>query len=49
MCGQGFMMGPGVGANLAALITKGKPIIDQEVFKLLSPARDFGGKKEKLA
>lgn len=49
MCGQGFMMGPGVGANLASLITKGKPLVDPEVFNLLSPSRDFGAKKEKLA
>ena len=49
MCGQGFMMGPGVGLNLTNLITKGKPLIDQEVFNLLSPDRDFySGKKEAL-
>lgn len=49
MCGQGFMMGPGVGLNLASLITKGKPVIKQEVFDLLSPNRDFySGKKEAL-
>jgi sarcosine oxidase subunit beta len=49
MCGQGFMMGPGVGLNLAKLITKGRPIIDKEVFNLLSPNRDFySGKKEAL-
>jgi len=49
MCGQGFMMGPGVGLNLANLITKGKPSIKKEVFDLLSPNRDFySGKKEAL-
>ena len=49
MCGQGFMMGPGVGLNLASLITKDKPAIKQEVFDLLSPDRDFySGKKEAL-
>ena len=49
MCGQGFMMGPGVGYNLAQLITKGKPAIDQDVFDMLSPNRDFfSGKKEAL-
>jgi len=49
MCGQGFMMGPGVGLNLANLITKGKPSIKKEVFNLLSPDRDFySGKKEAL-
>jgi len=49
MCGQGFMLGPGVGANLAALIAHGSPRIDREVFDLLSPARDlYRGKKEAL-
>jgi len=49
MCGQGFMMGPGVGLNLASLITKGEPVIEKEVFDLLSPDRDFySGKKEAL-
>lgn len=49
MCGQGFMMGPGVGLNLANLITKGSPILEKEVFDLLSPDRDFySGKKESL-
>lgn len=49
MCGQGFMLGPGVGRNLASLIARGTPLIDREVFDLLSPARDFfKGKKEAL-
>jgi len=49
MCGQGFMMGPGVGLNLTNLIIKGKPLINQEVFNLLSPDRDFySGRKEAL-
>ena len=48
-CGQGFMMGPGIGLNLANLIIKGKPKIENEVFNLLSPDRDFySGKKEML-
>lgn len=41
MCGQGFMMGPGVGFNLAKLITTGSPEMDEDVFKFLSPERDF--------
>lgn len=41
MCGQGFMMGPGIGKNLAALIVKGKPIISEKIFETLSPKRDF--------
>lgn len=49
MCGQGFMLGPGVGESLAALAIHGRPAIDPEVFDLLSPARDlYGGKKEAL-
>lgn len=49
MCGQGFMMGPGVGLNLANLIARGSPIIKKEVFNLLSPNRNFyTGKKEAL-
>ncbi len=41
MCGQGFMMGPGVGLNLASLIAKGIPDMDPEVFASLDPGRDF--------
>lgn len=49
MCGQGFMLGPGVGMNLASLVLHGRPVIDPEVFDLLSPARDlYAGKKEAL-
>jgi len=49
MCGQGFMMGPGVAQNLAKMIAKGNPLIDPEVFALLSPDRDFySGKTEAL-
>ena len=49
MCGQGFMMGPGVGVNLAHLIAKDKPLVKKSVFDLLSPDRDFySGKKEAL-
>ena len=49
MCGQGLMMGPGVGANLANLISKGRPLIDPGIFKSLSPSRDFSqGKMESL-
>jgi len=49
MCGQGFMLGPGVGRSLASLVAHGKPAIDSEVFDLLSPSRDlYAGKKEAL-
>jgi glycine/D-amino acid oxidase-like deaminating enzyme len=49
MCGQGFMLGPGVGRNLASLVARGAPLIDPEVFGLVSPARDLSaGAKEAL-
>jgi sarcosine oxidase subunit beta len=49
MCGQGFMLGPGVGMNLASLVAHGHPVTEPEVFDLLSPSRDlYGGKKEAL-
>jgi sarcosine oxidase subunit beta len=49
MCGQGFMMGPGIGLNLTNLITKGKPLINQNIFNFLNPDRDFySSKKEAL-
>jgi sarcosine oxidase subunit beta len=48
MCGQGFMMGPGVGINLARLISSGKPAMDERTFKSLSPQRNFYGKKEEM-
>ena len=41
MCGQGFMLGPGVGWNLARLISKGKPDVEEKIFKTLSPDRNF--------
>jgi sarcosine oxidase subunit beta len=49
LCGQGFMMGPGVGKNLANLIVHGQPLIDPGAFASMSFYRDFGGaKKESL-
>ncbi|ENO12389.1 FAD dependent oxidoreductase [Thermoplasmatales archaeon SCGC AB-539-C06] len=45
-CGQGFMMGPGIGLNLASLITRGAPTIKREVFNLLNPDRDFYSEKK---
>ncbi len=49
MCGQGLMLGPGVAKNIASLILTGKPSIDEEIFKDLSPERDFyAGKAETL-
>ena len=49
LCGQGFMLGPGIARNLAHLVAKGKPYIDLDLFSTLSPERDFyRGKKEAL-
>ena len=49
MCGQGLMLGPGVAKNISSLILTGKPCISEEVFKDLSPERDFyAGKGESL-
>jgi len=49
MCGQGFMMGPGTGRNLAHQIATGKPYIDSDVWDMLSPEREFPeGKVEAL-
>ena len=49
MCGQGFMMGPGVGRNMAHLILHGVPLMEPSVFSFLSFYRDFGAsRKEKL-
>jgi sarcosine oxidase, subunit beta len=49
MCGQGFMLGPGVGRNLASLVARGRPVVEPDVFRLLDPARDlYAGKREAL-
>jgi sarcosine oxidase subunit beta len=49
MCGQGFMLGPGVGATLAALAVRGPAAVDPEVREALRPDRDFfRGRAESL-
>jgi sarcosine oxidase subunit beta len=49
MCGQGFMLGPGLGRSLASLIVRGEPAVDPEAFAAMSFYRDFhAGKKEAL-
>lgn len=47
MCGQGYMLGPGVGALLARLLQDDLTPQDEEELKALSPYRAFGG-EEKL-
>jgi sarcosine oxidase subunit beta len=44
-CGQGFMMGPGIGRNIAGLVSAGKPLMEQAVFDTMSFHRDFGATK----
>jgi sarcosine oxidase subunit beta len=47
MCGQGFMMGPGLGEMLANLVQGELSARDREMLELLSPYREFKG-MEKL-
>lgn len=49
MCGQGFMMGPGVARNIVELITKNKGLLEPEVLATLRADRDYyQAKKEAL-
>jgi len=41
MCGQGFMLGPGLGELLARLVTGSPAETDAEVLRVLSPYRRF--------
>jgi len=43
MCGQGYMLGPGVGALVARLVTGQLADGDTQVLEELSPIRKFGG------
>lgn len=43
MCGQGFMLGPGVGELLARMVTHQLAPGDEEVLKILAPDRQFAG------
>ncbi len=46
MCGQGFMLGPGVGELLARMLTqKNLSDADQQILDQLSPYREFKGKE----
>ena len=47
MCGQGFMIGPGLGEMLASLVAGDLPAADRDILELLSPYREFKG-MEKL-
>ncbi len=46
MCGQGFMLGPGVGELLARVVTQTAPVAsDMEILTSLSPSRQFFGQE----
>jgi len=47
-CGQGLMLGPGIAKNLVSLVTKDKPLIEDEIFRSFGLNRDFGRKEEVL-
>lgn len=48
MCGQGFMLGPGAGLNMASLMVDGRPAIDEDVFDKLAFDRAYTGGTEAL-
>ncbi len=47
MCGQGYMLGPGLGELLARMVTNTQSPGDEEILSILSPYREFIG-QEKL-
>jgi len=46
MCGQGFMLGPGLGELLSRLFTEKLYSRDKEILDTLSYSRDFGAEEE---
>lgn len=47
MCGQGFMLGPGVGELIVRMLLQETTEADREILEVLSPYREFAG-HEKL-
>jgi sarcosine oxidase subunit beta len=47
MCGQGYMLGPGLGELLARMVQNKLTESDHQVLEILSPYRQFAG-QEKL-
>ena len=45
MCGQGYMLGPGVGAVLARLVRRVDTAEDRQILEELRPTREFGGEE----
>jgi len=48
LCGQGFMLGPGIALNLVNLITKGKPLLPEDISRSYSLYRDYSRPSEAL-
>lgn len=47
MCGQGYMLGPGLGELLTRMVIQSPLPQDDEILSILSPYREFAG-QEKL-
>jgi sarcosine oxidase subunit beta len=47
MCGQGFMLGPGIGELIGRMVRGATTAEDRETLTYLSPYREFKG-QEKL-
>ncbi|MFB3909339.1 MAG: NAD(P)/FAD-dependent oxidoreductase [Candidatus Eisenbacteria bacterium] len=45
MCGQGYMLGPGVGSLVARMVTRSLEAEDEEILQELSPYRRFAGEE----
>jgi sarcosine oxidase subunit beta len=45
MCGQGFMLGPGVGALVSRMVVDDRAAGDDGILEALSPGRVFGGQE----
>ena len=43
MCGQGFMLGPGIGQSVARVLTDASTDSDREILEDLAPDREFRG------
>jgi sarcosine oxidase subunit beta len=48
MCGQGFMLGMGVGQEVASLVVDGRHLLPAEAWRAVRYDRDFKGGKEAL-
>jgi len=45
LCGQGFMLGPGLGELLARMVQDAISDSDREILEILSPRREFAGQE----